>query len=44
VVLDFAANTRSQRAWFRQLLDPITAYFQPPADDEGFTVIRHPRG
>jgi predicted kinase len=86
VVLDFAANTRSQRAWFRQLLDAsgaghelhyvdasdalckrqlaerskgyppgtkwttdadfdeITAYFQPPADDEGFTVVHHPRG
>ena len=23
--------------------DAITAYFQPPADDEGFTVIRHAR-
>ena len=86
VVLDFAANTRSMRAWFRQLIDAtgaghelhyvdasdalckrqlahrskdhppgttwttdaefdaITAYFQPPADDEGFTVVHHPRG
>lgn len=86
VVLDFAANTRSMRAWFRQLIDAsgaghelhyvdasdalckrqlahrskdhppgtkwttdadfdaITASFQPPADDEGFTVVRHPRG
>jgi predicted kinase len=85
VVLDFAGNTRSQRAWFRELVDgtgarlelhyidasdalckrqlkqrsahlpagtawtseaefdAITAYFQPPADDEAFTVIRHPR-
>ena len=24
--------------------DAITAYFQPPSDDEGFTVIRHERG
>jgi predicted kinase len=23
--------------------DAITAYFEPPADDEGFTVIRHAR-
>jgi hypothetical protein len=23
--------------------DAITAYFRPPADDEGFTVVRHPR-
>lgn len=86
VVLDFPANTRSQRGWFRELLggtgalhelhfvdvsdevckcqlkqrsahlppgtrwtseaefDAITALFQPPGDDEGFTVIRHPRG
>lgn len=86
VVLDFAANTRSMRAWFRQLIDnsgadhelhyvdasdalckrqlaersrayppgtkwttdadfdEITAFFQPPADDEGFTVVRHARG
>lgn len=86
VVLDFPANTRSQRAWFREVLDgsgaahelhyvdasdalckrqltqrsahlppgtpwtseaefdAITALFQPPGDDEGFTVIRHPRG
>ena len=86
VVLDFAANTRGMRAWFRQLIDDtgashelhfvdvpdavckrqlaersrahppgtrwtseaefdaITALFQPPAADEGFTVIHHPRG
>lgn len=86
VVLDFAGNTRPQRAWFRQLVegtgavlelhyveasdalckrqlrqrsahlpegtawtteaefDAITALFEAPADDEGFTVIRHPRG
>jgi predicted kinase len=86
VVLDFPGNTRSQRAWFRTLLEGtgathelhvieasdelckrqlrerskhlppgtpwttdadfelITAFFQPPADDEGFTVVRHPRG
>lgn len=85
VVLDFPANTRSQRAWFRELFeqacashelhfvdasdalckrqlrersrnlppgapwttdaefDEITAYFQPPAADEGFTVVRHER-
>ncbi|MDR7272952.1 putative kinase [Pelomonas saccharophila] len=85
VVLDFPANTRSQRAWFRELFeqadvahelhfidapddlckrqlrqrsqglpegapwtteaefDAITAYFQPPDDDEGFVVIRHSR-
>jgi len=77
VVLDFAGNTRSQRAWFRQLIDTsraahelhfidlpdevckrqlrsrsrnlpagtawtteeefdaVTAYFEPPADEEG---------
>jgi predicted kinase len=86
VVLDFPGNTRTQRSWFRQLVDgtdvghelhfidapdgvckrqlrersahlppgtpwtsdadfdAITAYFEPPAEDEGFTVIRHPRG
>jgi predicted kinase len=86
VVLDFPGNTRSQRAWFRELVegtgaqlelhyveasdalckrqlkqrsahlppgtawtsdaefDAITAYFEPPADDEGFTVIRYGRG
>lgn len=85
VVLDFAGNTRGQRAWFRELVegtgtrlelhdveasdalckrqlkqrsahlppgtawtseaefDAITALFQEPADDEGFTVIRHVR-
>ena len=86
VVLDFAANTRGMRAWFRRLIDEsgashelhyvdasdalckrqlaersrayppgtkwtteadfdeITAYFQPPGEDEGFTVVHHPRG
>jgi len=86
VVLDFAANTRGMRAWFRRLIDEtgaphelhyidasdalckrqlaersrgyppgtkwtteadfdeITAFFQPPAEDEGFTVVHHPRG
>jgi predicted kinase len=86
VVLDFAGNTRGQRAWFRELVegtgarlevhyveasdalckrqlkqrsahlppgtpwtseaefDAITALFQGPADDEGFTVIRYSRG
>jgi predicted kinase len=86
VVLDFPGNTRSQRAWFRALLegtgaahelhvidasddlckrqlrerskdlppgspwttdaefDLITAYFQPPAEDEGFTLVHHRRG
>jgi predicted kinase len=85
VVLDFPGNTRSQRAWFRTLLDGtgaahelhvieasddlckrqlrerskhlppgtpwttdadfelITAYFQPPSDGEGFTIVRHTR-
>ena len=87
VVLDFPANTRKQRAWFRQLLeradsehelhliiasddlckrqlkqrseqrglppgtkwttdadfDEVTAYFDPPATDEGFNVVRHER-
>jgi predicted kinase len=85
VVLDFPANTQSQRAWFRELFesagvphelhfidvsdalckrqlasrsqhlppdtkwttedefDTITAYFQPPADNEGFNVILHHR-
>jgi predicted kinase len=85
VVLDFAGNTRTQRAWFREVVegtgarlelhyveasdalckrqlkarsahlpagspwtsdaefDAITAYFEAPADDEGFTVVRHPR-
>ncbi len=85
VVMDFPGNTRTQRAWFRELFeqagvahelhfvdapdelckrqlrqrsqglpeeapwtsdaefDAITAYFQPPEDDEGFTVIRHAR-
>lgn len=86
MVLDFAGNTRTQRAWFRELVegtgavlelhyveasdalckrqlkqrsahlpegtawtteaefDAITALFEAPADDEGFTVIPHPRG
>jgi predicted kinase len=85
VVLDFPANTRAQRAWFRGILErtnaghemhfvdasdalcksqlrersrhlpagtpwtteaefeALTAYFQPPSDDEGFKVIRHER-
>ena len=85
VVLDFPGNTRSQRAWFSQLIetsraahelhvidasdavckrqlrarsqalpagaawttdeefDAVTAYFEPPADEEGFTIIRHER-
>jgi predicted kinase len=87
VVLDFPANTKRQRAWFRQLIEmsgsghelhfivasdeackrqlkqrsqelglppdakwtteadfeEITAYFDPPAADEGFNVIRHER-
>lgn len=86
VVLDFPANTRRQRAWFRRLIEDsgaahelhfidatdslclrqlrdrskdlppdsrwssdaefhtVTAHFEPPADDEGFNVIRHERG
>lgn len=85
VVLDFPANTRNQRQWFRDLFeranvehelhyidasddlckrqlrqrsealpsgsawtteaefDAITAYFQPPADDEQLNVIRRKR-
>ena len=85
VVLDFAANTPRQRAWFRELIDrtqvlhelhhveasdelckkqlrerskdmpagtrwttdaefdAVTAYFQPPAEEEGFNVIHHRR-
>jgi predicted kinase len=87
VVLDFPANTRKQRAWFRQLLeradsehelhliiasdelckrqlkqrseqrglppgtkwttdadfDEVTAHFDPPATEEGFSVVRHER-
>lgn len=85
VVLDFPANTRSQRAWFRELFetaqihhelhflevsnevcknqlrkrskglplgspwtteaefDAISAYFEPPAFEEGFNVIHHAR-
>ena len=85
VVLDFAANTRTQRTWFRGLIEcakvehelpfvdasdevckrqlrqrsanlptgtrwttepefeAVTAYFQPPADDEQFNVVRHER-
>lgn len=85
IVLDFPANTRNQRQWFRQLIDQagvrhemhyvdapdevcrrqlrlrsetrppgtpwtsdgefdaITAYFEEPAPDECFTVIRHAR-
>ena len=85
VVLDFAANTKAQRGWFRELIErtnvehelhlvdasdalckgqladrskslptgspwtteaefvAITAYFQPPSEDEHFNVIRHER-
>lgn len=85
VVLDFPANTRNQRQWFRDLcdraqvghelhyvdapddlckrqlrqrsqalpagsawttdaeFDAITAYFQAPADDERFNVVRQER-
>jgi predicted kinase len=85
VVLDFPGNTRTQRQWFRELIDganvahelhfidapdelckrqlrertaalpagtawttdaefdAITAYFEAPADDEGFNVVRHER-
>lgn len=85
VVLDFPGNTKSQRAWFRDLIErakaehelhfveasdalckeqlakrsrnlpagapwtseaeftAITAYFQPPSEDEGFNVVRHER-
>jgi predicted kinase len=85
VVLDFPGNTRTQRAWFRELFEranvqhelhfidasdalcksqlkerskhlppgapwttdaefeAITAYFQPPSEDEGFNIIRHER-
>ena len=85
VVLDFPGNTRTQRAWFRQLFEAagaghelhfidvpddvckrqlrdrsaglpagtpwtteaefeiVTLYFQPPAADERFTIIRHER-
>lgn len=87
VVLDFPANTRKQRAWFRHLIeragvrhelrfidvpdelckrqlrqrneqrglppgtkwttdadfDEVTAYFDPPAAEECFNVIRHER-
>ena len=87
VVLDFPANTRKQRVWFRSLLDhsggahrlhyvvasdalckrqlaqrsaalglppgskwtteadfdEVTAYFEPPASDEGFEVVRYER-
>jgi predicted kinase len=85
VVLDFPGNTRTQRAWFRELFErvqaghelhfvdvsdaqckrqlrersrdlpagapwtteaefeAITRYFQPPAEDERFNVVRHER-
>ena len=85
VVMDFPGNTRSQRAWFRDIIDRagvehelhfvdtpdetskaqlrersrhlppgtpwtseadfdlIASHFTPPAEDEGFTVIRHTR-
>jgi predicted kinase len=86
VVLDFPANTKAQRAWFRALFecanvphelhfvdasdalckrqlrdrskdlppgsrwttdaefDAVTAYFQPPSEDEEFNVVRHECG
>lgn len=85
VVLDFPANTRDQRQWFREIIhqagvahilhfvdlsnavckaqlrerskhlpegsaftseqefDAITSYFQPPGDDEGFTIMHYQR-
>jgi predicted kinase len=85
VVLDFPANTKAQRVWFRELIEradvehelhyvaaldslcksqlvarskslppgtpwtteadfeAVTAYFQPPSDDEHFNVVRHER-
>ena len=85
VVLDFPANTKAQRAWFRGIVerakvehelhfldasdalcksqlkkrsknlpgsarwttdaefDAVTAYFQPPSEDEGFNVVHHER-
>ena len=85
VVLDFPANTKAQRAWFRELIEranvehelhfidasdalcknqlrdrskalpagspwttdadfeAISAYFQPPSEDEKFNVVRHER-
>jgi predicted kinase len=85
VVLDFPANTKTQRAWFREIFEQanvehelhfvdapdslcksqlksrskhlppgspwtteaefeaITAFFQPPSEDEKFNVVRHER-
>jgi predicted kinase len=85
VVLDFPGNTKTQRAWFRELIErtkvehelhfvdasdalckgqlaerskslpagapwtseaefaAITAYFQPPTEDEEFNVVLHER-
>jgi predicted kinase len=85
VVLDFPGNTRTQRDWFRELIDrahaghelhlidapdalckaqlrarsrdlaagaawtteaefdAITKFFDPPAPDEGFNIVRHER-
>jgi predicted kinase len=85
VVLDFPANTREQRSWFREIVaradvehalhfinasdalckhqlrnrskdlpagtrwttdaefDAITAYFEPPSEEEGFNIVRHGR-
>jgi predicted kinase len=85
VVLDFPGNTKSQRAWFRDIFEranvahelhfieasdalckqqlknrskhlpvgaawstdaefeAITAYFDPPSEDEGFNLVRHAR-
>jgi hypothetical protein len=39
-----SAHLPAGTAWTSDAeFDAITAYFQPPADDEAFTVIRHPR-
>src|SRR5215217_2215373 len=85
VVLDFPANTKEQRAWFREILtradvqhelhfidapdalckrqlkdrskdlpvgtrwttdaefEAMTAYFQPPSEDERFNIVQHER-
>ena len=85
VVLDFPGNTKTQRIWFRELIErtnvehelhfidasdalcksqlrerstglpvgapwtrdadfeAVTAYFQPPSEDENFNVVRHER-
>jgi len=46
VVLDFQANTVESRTWMRDVLEGTAARCQlnllePPAPEEGFTVIRH---